>query len=109
MVSHQLKSWPANFEAIKKGVVSSTVRAEEDRTFAVDDELHFWLAAGPEESRIYGLDVGTIMPGRPLRAIVTHVTRTAGPLSLFGIKLTDGSSAGMLKKLAVVHFHLLGT
>lgn len=53
MTTHQLKTWPDQFRALRLGTKTFEVRKEDDRTFAVGDvlDLREWV---PEEERYTG-------------------------------------------------------
>ncbi len=71
-VTHKLKSWPGDFEAVRVGMKTCEVRRCDDRAFRVNDvlELHEYDPSKEEYS------------GRLIRLRCTHVDRMAGPRML---------------------------
>lgn len=114
MIRHNLKLWREHFDAVLSGLKRADVRGEEDRRFEVGDEINFYLVAGLADPS--GLPVGEpIRDGDPswpakyprqLLFIVRHIDRHAGPLTLFGVKLSDEATPGQLAKVAVLSFSL---
>lgn len=73
--THVLKSWPADFEAIRTNALTGELRRCDDRDFRVGDVL---------EEREYE-PTSARFTGRMIRLRVTRVDRMVGPRMLAGI------------------------
>lgn len=83
-VTHTLKCHADNFDAIVSGAKRFEVRHEEDRTFAVGDRLC-----------LVRTDVDGVPTSPPKRTYVDvlHLSRHAGPLTLFAVDVRAGGVA----------------
>jgi hypothetical protein len=86
---HELKSWPAFFEAILAGEKTHELRRGDDRTFNVGDVL-LLREFDPKFSRY---------SGRELRVKVTYVTSTKNPCALSETSLHPDFCILSIKKL----------
>jgi hypothetical protein len=77
-VTHKLKIWPGDFEAVRAAAKTCEVRRCDDRNFRVGDvlELHEF---DPNRS------IESAYSGRFIRVRLTHVDRLAGPRMISGI------------------------
>lgn len=80
-MSHRLKCWAENFDAIASGRKRAEVRAEDDRVFAVGELLE--LTRTDREGK-------PTQPETRLLVAISHVDRMAGPHELVG-KTLDGT------------------
>lgn len=78
-VQHDLKSWPADFEAVRVGAKTAEIRRCDDRQFRVNDvlALHEFDPMANEGKGEYS--------GRLIRVRCTQVDRMAGPRVLCAI------------------------
>jgi hypothetical protein len=84
-VLHNLKCHAENFDAIVSGAKRCEVRHEDDRTYAVGDRLC-----------LVRTDVNGVATAPLMRTYVDvlHLTRHAGPLTLFAVDARDGARPG---------------
>jgi hypothetical protein len=100
---HHLKCWVSSYDAIARGEKTAEVRSEIDRTFNVGDELV--MHRGVPQDTAGRWEPWPLPHGDRLRLVVTHISRQAGPLDLFGLL---PSKANGLVRLAVLSF-VVGT
>lgn len=74
-IEHELKSWPADFEAIRVGALTAELRRCDDRDFRVGDTLR---------EREYE-PAADAYSGRSIRVRITRVDRMAGPRILCSV------------------------
>jgi len=89
VAKHELKSWPAFFEAILAGEKTHELRRSDDRTFNVGDVL-LLREFDPNFNRY---------TGRELRVKVTYVTSTKNPCALSEASLHPDFCILSIKKL----------
>lgn len=94
--THVLKSWPADFEAIRIGELTAEIRRCDDRDFRVGDIL---------EEREYE-PTAARFTGRMIRLRITRVDRMVGPRMLAGI---GRSSLDDVVPLAFLSFGRIST
>jgi len=95
-VTHKLKSWPGDFEAVRTGLKTCEVRRCDDRAFRANDvlELHEFEPTKGEYS------------GRFIRLRLTHVDRMAGPRMLCAVGNVGPDD---MVPLAVLSFGMIST
>jgi uncharacterized protein DUF3850 len=88
----RLKCWAPSFDAIASGRKKVELRRTDDRTFSVGDVLCL-VRTAPDGSPSPG--------GGWIRARVTWIDTTAGPLQLLGTTDIDGGTACELAALSI--------
>ena len=82
-VCHTLKYHAENFDAIVSGLKRFEVRHEDDRTFVVGDRLCL------VRTDVAGVPTS---PAKRTYVDVLHLTRMAGPLTIFGVDVARGDT-----------------
>jgi hypothetical protein len=83
MIVHTLKCHAENFDAIISGEKRCEVRHEDDRTYAVGDRLCL------VRTDVNGVPTS---PAKRTYVDVLHLTRMAGPLTLFAVDVARGDT-----------------
>lgn len=80
MKIHDLKTWPASFDAMWRGVKAYELR-NDDRGFAIGDVLVLreWVPVHQQTERGMGDPLDGTFTGREIRARVTFKTEAEGP------------------------------
>ena len=92
-MEHELKTWPADFEAIEAGRKTHEAR-KADRPFAVGDTLRLreWVPSQPVQCDWKESGLGGHYTGRQVVVSVTHLTRgeygLPGDLAIMSIRPT---------------------
>jgi len=97
MTRHVLKLWTDQFDAMQSGAKRADVRRCDDRNFLRGDEVVYrdYTAGNAKYS------------GRALLARITHLTRVAGYLDLFGVENRGRPTDGLSHPLVVLSVELL--
>lgn len=95
-VTHKVKCWPGDFEAIRTNIMTADIRRCDDRQFRANDVL---------EEHEYNPATSTYT-GRLLRLRITRVDRMAGPRMLCAVGNAGGDD---VVPLAVLSFGKIST
>jgi hypothetical protein len=96
-VRHELKLWTDQFIAMQVGTKKADVRRCDDREFRRGDENLYRDYSQKSDS----------YTGRAMLARITHITRVAGTLDLFGVQNEGKTTDGISVPIAVLSIELL--